>query len=65
MANRVHAFKDTDIKRALRASKDAGYTPTGFELCPHTGRIKVLFDAGQPGVVSGSGLDDWMAKHAD
>jgi hypothetical protein len=46
MANRIHAFKDTDIKRVLKASRAAGYTPTGVEVHLKAGIVRAFFGNG-------------------
>ncbi len=43
MANQVHAFKDRDIRRVVKAAaRSAGINPTAIEVDPKTGRIKVI-----------------------
>ncbi len=41
MANQVHAYKDRDIKRVVKAARLAGLNPTAVEVDPKTGKIKV------------------------
>ena len=41
MANKVHAFKDRDVQRVIKAARSAGLEPVSVEVDPHTGRIKV------------------------
>ncbi len=42
MANQVHAFKDRDIRRVVKAARSAGIQPTAIEVDPKTGRIRVI-----------------------
>jgi hypothetical protein len=42
VANALHAFKDRDIKRVIRAARAAGLDPTSVEVDPKTGKIKVM-----------------------
>jgi len=39
MANRVHVYKDRDIKRAVRGS---GLNPIAVEVDPKTGNIRII-----------------------
>jgi hypothetical protein len=60
MANRLHAFKDRDVQRVIKAARSAGLDPVAVEVDPKTGRIKVT--TGKPSEAHGGDLDKWMAK---
>jgi hypothetical protein len=64
VTNQVHKFKDTDVKRVIKAARAAGLNPVGVEVRVKDGVIRV-FGNDVAESTSGSGLDDWMAKHAD
>jgi ribosomal protein L35AE/L33A len=57
MANKIHVYKDSDIKRALRASKAEGYTPTGVEVHVKTGIVRVFFGNGATQQTEGNNVD--------
>jgi hypothetical protein len=42
VSNRVHAFKDRDVKRLVKAARAAGLTPTAIEVDTKSGKIKVM-----------------------
>jgi hypothetical protein len=42
MANQVHKFKDTDVKRVIKAARAAGLNPTGVEVRVKDGIIRVF-----------------------
>jgi hypothetical protein len=63
MVNRPQKMKNRDIRRAVAAVQSAGVAIDTIECDPTTGRIRITTT--KPGVASGSGLDDWMEKHAD
>jgi hypothetical protein len=43
MANKTHRFKDTDVKRVIKAARAAGLDGT-VEVDTKTGKIKVIGD---------------------
>jgi hypothetical protein len=63
MVNRPQKMKNRDIRRAVSAVRSAGIGIDTIECDPTTGTIKITTI--KPGVASGSGLDNWMEKHAD
>jgi hypothetical protein len=42
VANQVHAFKDRDVQRVIKAARSAGLQPSAVEVDPRTGKIKVM-----------------------
>lgn len=42
MANQIHAYKDRDIRRIVKAARFAGLDPVAVEVDPKTGKIKVF-----------------------
>ena len=42
MGNMPHVYKDRDIKRVIKAARDAGIEPGGVRVNPKTGEITVL-----------------------
>jgi hypothetical protein len=46
MANQIHAYKDRDIKRVVKAARSAGLDPTAVEVDTKTGKIKVFSSGG-------------------
>jgi hypothetical protein len=42
MGNLPHAYKDRDIKRVIKAARDAGIDPSGVRVNPKTGEITVI-----------------------
>jgi len=61
MANRVHRFKDRDIKRVIKAARDAGVGVGSITVNPVTGAITVA--TAQPGeTADGNDLDNWLRK---
>ena len=42
MSNRVHAFKDRDVQRLVKAARAAGLNPTAIEVDIKAARIKVF-----------------------
>ena len=42
VANKLHKFKDSDVQRVIKAAKSAGLEPTGVEVNPVTGAIRVI-----------------------
>jgi hypothetical protein len=63
MANRPQRMKIRDIRRIISATRSAGVNIGSVKVDPATGEVTIT--AGKPGVANGSGLDDWMATHAD
>ena len=53
-------FKETDVKRAIRACRKGGVDVGGVEVDPKTGVIRILDKTGQS--VTTNPLDDWIAK---
>lgn len=49
MANMLHKFKDRDVRRVIKAARSAGLEPTGVEVNPVTGSIKVITGKDHPG----------------
>jgi tRNA A-37 threonylcarbamoyl transferase component Bud32 len=41
LANAIHKWRERDLKRALKAVRSAGETPSCVEVDPRTGRIIV------------------------
>jgi hypothetical protein len=67
VTNQVHKFKNSEVKRVIKAARAAGLNPTGVEVRVKEGVIRVFGNDEstiKPSVASGSDLDDWMAKHA-
>ena len=42
MGNMPHVYRDRDIKRVIKAARDAGIEPGGVKVNPKTGEITVL-----------------------
>lgn len=42
MANQIHAYKDRDIRRIVKAARSAGLDPVAVEVDPKTGKIRVI-----------------------
>jgi hypothetical protein len=42
VANAIHKFKNTDVKRVIRASQMAGIEIGAVEVDPHTGKITII-----------------------
>lgn len=42
MVNKLHKFKDRDVRRVINAARSAGLEPTGVEVNPVTGAIRVI-----------------------
>ena len=63
MVNRPKMFRQTDLKRALRAAKQAGLEVGQVELDPVTGRI-IITASSEIGGKTSTPLDDWLATHA-
>jgi hypothetical protein len=61
MANQVHAFKDRDIQRVIKAARSAGLDPVEVEVDPRTGKIKAISKAAVAASEQNS-LDNWLAK---
>ena len=57
MANMVHAFKDRDVRRAIKAARAEGLNPTAIEIDVKTGRIKVM--GGKPAADMASADNEW------
>jgi hypothetical protein len=64
MAKRPVAFRQADLKRALRAAKGAGLEVARVEIDPTTGRIVIITDVAARSVAELPALDQWMANHA-
>jgi hypothetical protein len=63
MSRRPCSFRESDVKRAIRAARSAGIEIARVEIDPSTGRIIVIADA--PGAAAEiSDLDQWKARHA-
>lgn len=41
LANAIHKWRERDVKRAIKAVRSAGETPSCVEVDPRTGRIIV------------------------
>ena len=63
MANRVHAFKDRDIRRVVKAARAAGVDVSQVAVDPNTGVITV--GPARNDKSSATALDQWMANRAD
>jgi hypothetical protein len=59
MANRVHAFRDRDIKRVIHAARAAGLAVDQVSVDPHSGVITV--GPSKPDAPS-KALDEWQRK---
>jgi hypothetical protein len=65
MVNRPTTFRQTDLKRALRAAKAAGLEVSQLELDPVTGRIIITTTTETgTGTQTSTPLDNWLATHA-
>jgi hypothetical protein len=65
MANRPSTFKQSDLKRALRAAAAAGLAVSKVELDPATGKIIITTSAETgTGTQTSNPLDHWLATHA-
>jgi hypothetical protein len=65
MANRSSTFRQSDLKRALRAAKGAGLEVKQVELDPTTGKIIITTTAETgTGTQTSNPLDSWLATHA-
>jgi Tfp pilus assembly PilM family ATPase len=42
VTNKIHAFKDRDVRRLVKAARAAGLNPTAIEVDIKASRIKVL-----------------------
>jgi hypothetical protein len=62
VVNKLHKFKDRDVKRVIKAARSAGLEPTGVEVNPVTGAIRVI--TGKSAAEQNNALDQWMTKHA-
>jgi Tfp pilus assembly PilM family ATPase len=60
VSNRVHAFKDRDVQRLVKAARAAGLNPTAIEVDIKAARIKVF--SGKSDDVGGD-LDKWLEEH--
>ncbi len=64
MVNRPHKFQDRDIKRVIRASREAGLNPVTVEVDPRTGTIKVTSNATAPSADPlDRELEEFRTKH--
>jgi hypothetical protein len=64
MANRPTTFRQTDLKRALRAAKAAGLEVTQVELDPAAGKIIITTAQAGSSTRTSTPLDNWLATHA-
>jgi hypothetical protein len=48
VANKLHQFKDRDIKRVIKVARAEGIDPTAVEVNPATGAIKVTGSKAAP-----------------
>jgi hypothetical protein len=49
MGNMPHVYRDRDIKRVIKAARDAGIEPGGVKVNPATGEITVFGGKGCSG----------------
>ena len=61
MANRAASVRQADVKRALKAAKDAGLQVTGCKIMPG-GQIDLQFAGERPAMKP---LDNWMEGRRD
>lgn len=60
MAKTNAAFKEIDVKRALRGVINSGFKVTRIELDPASGRIILLTGTSAPSATPVSALDGWL-----
>jgi hypothetical protein len=64
MPRRPSTFRETDIKRALRAVRAAGIQDARLEIEPVTGRITIMTGSNSdPEKITD--LDTWIGNHAN
>ena len=63
MPRRPCTFRETDIKRALRAVRAAGIEDARLEIEPVTGKILIAIGSGS-GAEKITDLDRWVAERA-
>jgi len=64
MSKRLSPFRQSDLKRALRAANCAGLEVKSFEIDPTTGKIMITTTAGTVTQTPSNALDDWLASDA-
>jgi MinD superfamily P-loop ATPase len=57
-------FRQRDLKRALKAVKDAELVVERVEIDPLSGKVSIVMGADTNGVHPTSELDEWLASHA-
>ena len=63
MPRRPSMFRETDIKRALRAVRAAGIHDARLEIEPVTGKITIMTGSNSD-IEKITDLDRWVAEHA-
>ena len=63
MGKRAVAFRQADVKRAVRAAEAAGLKVFGVVFDP-SGQFTLITDAAARKDVELPALDQWMARHA-
>jgi len=62
MSRGPYTFRQSDVVRAVKASRAAGLRVSGVRVDTHTGVIEVV--TGEEARQDSTALDEWMAKHA-
>jgi len=63
MPRRPATFRQSDLKRALRAAKDSGVEVERIEIDPATGKICIIVK-GAADADADSALDSWLKNRA-
>jgi hypothetical protein len=52
--NTIHRWRDRDVKRLLKATRDAGLVPQAIEIDTQAGVVRVITAVGQQVVLTGT-----------
>lgn len=57
------SFRETDVRRAVKAARSSGIDIAGVEIEPATGKITIM-TASKCGAEKITDLDRWVTEHA-
>jgi hypothetical protein len=56
-------FRETDVRRAVKAARSSGIEIAKLEIEPVTGKISITSSSGSSEAMKITDLDSWMAKN--